>query len=106
LNKKGGGEIKKEIFTLSDQGGRNMALRFDHTVPLARFFATHKDLKLPFKRYAIGEVFRDGPTQPEQGRYRIFTQCDIDILGVSHMGAEAELLGVIKKSFNELGLEN
>ena len=101
---KGGQEIKKEIFTLKDQGRRELALRFDQTLPLARFVASNKDIKFPFKRYVIGEVFRDGPTQPEQGRYRVFTQCDVDILGVKDMIAEAELLALAQDCFKELGL--
>ena len=101
---KGGQEIKKEIFTLKDQGRRDLALRFDQTLPLARFIASNKDVKFPFKRYVIGEVFRDGPTQPEQGRYRVFTQCDVDILGVKNMVAEAELLALAQDCFKELGL--
>lgn len=104
LTSKGGGEIQKEVFRLKDQGNRDLALRFDQTVPLARFVATQEDLVLPFKRYAIGPVFRDGPTQPEQGRYRMFTQCDVDIVGVSEMTAEAELLGLAKDAFSKLGL--
>jgi len=103
---KGGQEIKKEIFTLKDQGNRELALRFDQTLPLARFVASNKDIKFPFKRYVIGEVFRDGPTQPEQGRYRIFTQCDVDILGVKEVIAEAELLALAQDCFKELGLGN
>ncbi len=103
---KGGQEIKKEIFTLKDQGRRELALRFDQTLPLARFVASNKDVKFPFKRYVIGEVFRDGPTQPEQGRYRVFTQCDVDILGVKDMIAEAELLALAADVFKELGLGN
>ena len=103
---KGGGEIQKEVFQLQDQGKRDLALRFDQTLPLARFAATQRDLKLPFKRYAIGEVFRDGPTQPEQGRYRIFTQCDVDMLGIKDMSAEAELFALADDAFNELGLGN
>ncbi len=103
---KGGEEIQKEIFTLKDQGRRELALRFDQTLPLARFVASNKDIKFPFKRYVIGEVFRDGPTQPEQGRYRIFTQCDVDILGVKDMIAEAELLALAQDCFKELGLGN
>jgi len=103
---KGGDEIKKEIFTLKDQGKRELALRFDQTLPLARFVASNKDIKFPFKRYVIGEVFRDGPTQPEQGRYRVFTQCDVDILGVKDMIAEAELLALAQDCFKELGLGN
>ncbi|MEA3515362.1 MAG: histidine--tRNA ligase [Nanoarchaeota archaeon] len=104
LGYKGGGEIQKEVFAVTDQAKRTLALRFDQTVPLARFYAGNKDIKLPFKRYAIGEVFRDGPTQPEQGRYRIFTQCDIDILGVNNMTAEADLLALARDAFYELGL--
>jgi histidyl-tRNA synthetase len=104
LGFKGGGEIQKEVFRLKDQGKRPLALRFDQTVPLARFFANTADLKTPFKRYVIGEVFRDGPTQPEQGRYRIFTQCDIDVIGVAGMAAEAELLMLASDAFNALGL--
>ncbi len=103
---KGGQEIQKEIFTLKDQGRRELALRFDQTLPLARFVASNKDIKFPFKRYVIGEVFRDGPTQPEQGRYRVFTQCDVDILGVENMTAEAELLALAADTFKELGLGN
>ncbi|MBR9691155.1 hypothetical protein GOV06_00040 [Candidatus Woesearchaeota archaeon] len=106
LGFKGGGEIQKEVFLLKDQGGREIALRFDQTVPLARFTASHKDIKFPFKRYVIGEVFRDGPTQPEQGRYRSFTQCDVDILGVKEMAAEAELFALAQDAFRELGLGN
>ncbi len=101
---KGGGEIKKEVFKLSDQGNRDLALRFDQTVPLARFVATHEDIKFPFKRYTIGPVFRDGPTQPEQGRYRQFTQCDVDTLGVPQMAAEAELFALAYDAFEMLGL--
>ncbi|PIN78545.1 histidine--tRNA ligase [Candidatus Woesearchaeota archaeon CG10_big_fil_rev_8_21_14_0_10_33_12] len=103
---KGGEEIQKEIFTLKDQGKRELALRFDQTLPLARFVASNKDVKFPFKRYVIGEVFRDGPTQPEQGRYRVFTQCDVDILGVKDMIAEAELLALAQNCFKELELGN
>jgi histidyl-tRNA synthetase len=104
LGFKGGGEIQKEVFRFEDQGDRKLALRFDHTVPLARFCASHPELKLPFKRYAIGQVFRDGPTQPDQGRYRVFTQCDVDVVGISGMSAEAELLGLATDVFQELGL--
>ncbi|MDP3882327.1 MAG: histidine--tRNA ligase [Nanoarchaeota archaeon] len=101
---KGGGEIQKEVFRLKDQGGRDLALRFDQTVPLARFIATHQDIVFPFKRSVIGPVFRDGPTQPEQGRYRQFTQCDVDVLGIGEMTAEAELLALAHDAFRELGL--
>ncbi|MEK6889759.1 MAG: ATP phosphoribosyltransferase regulatory subunit [Nanoarchaeota archaeon] len=101
---KGGGEIKKEVYRLSDQGGRDLALRFDQTLPFARFLATNPDVKFPFKRYVMGPVFRDGPTQPEQGRFRSFTQCDVDVAGVKGMAAEAELLALAQDSFGALGL--
>jgi histidyl-tRNA synthetase len=101
---KGGGEIQKEVFLLQDQGSRELALRFDQTVPLARFIASYPEIKFPFKRYAMGEVFRDGPTQPEQGRYRSFTQCDVDVLGIKDMSAEAELFALAQDAFKELGL--
>jgi histidyl-tRNA synthetase len=104
LGFKGGGEIQKEVFRLKDQGGRDLALRFDQTVPLARYIASLSTLTLPFKRYAIGEVFRDGPTQPEQGRYRTFTQCDVDVLGIADMSAEAELFYLAGDAFERLGL--
>jgi len=104
LGFKGGGEIQKEVFRLHDQGGRDLALRFVQTVPLSRYVASTPTLKFPFKRYAIGEVYRDGPTQPEQGRYRVFTQCDVDVLGVKEMTAEAELLALAQDAFKELGL--
>ena len=101
---KGGGEIQKEVFQLTDQGGRELALRFDQTVPLARYLASTPGAKFPFKRYAIGEVFRDGPAQPEQGRYKGFTQCDVDIIGVKEMTAEAELFALAQDAFRKLGL--
>jgi histidyl-tRNA synthetase len=101
---KGGGEIQKEVFQLKDQGGRDLALRFDQTVPFARYLASNPEVKFPFKRYAIGEVFRDGPAQPEQGRYKGFTQCDVDIAGVKEMTAEAELFALAQDAFRELGL--
>jgi len=104
LGFKGGGEIQKEVFQLHDQGGRDLALRFDQTVPLARYVASTPEIKFPFRRYAVGEVFRDGPTQPDQGRYRIFTQCDVDVLGVKERTAEAELFALAQDAFKALGL--
>jgi histidyl-tRNA synthetase len=105
LTKKGGGEIQEEIYRAQDQAGRDLGLRFDHTVPLARFVALKKGLKLPYKRYAIGEVFRDGPSQPEQGRYRSFLQCDVDTIGVKDVSAEAELLFLANDAFSAIGLK-
>jgi histidyl-tRNA synthetase len=84
----GGAEILKETFRLTDQGERELGLRYDLTVPLARYIASNPDVKLPFKRYAIGTVYRDGPVK--LGRYREFCQCDCDIVGADTPAADAE----------------
>lgn len=93
----------KETFKLKDQGGRNLGLRFDLTVPLARYVATNPTLKLPFKRYELGIVFRDGPIKA--GRVRQLWQCDIDTIGVNSMLADAEVLTVADTVFKKLGLK-
>ncbi len=93
----------KETFKLTDQGNRELGLRFDLTVPLARFMAMNPMLKMPFKRYEIGQVFRDGPLK--LGRYREFWQCDIDIIGSNSMLADAEVLAVVDAAFTKLGLD-
>jgi histidyl-tRNA synthetase len=99
----GGEEILKEIYTLSDQGQRELALRYDLTVPLARFVSMNPNLKLPFKRYQMGQVFRDGPLKP--GRFREFTQCDADVVGSSSLFTDAELLALASDVFSELNFE-
>ena len=99
----GGAEILKETFTLKDQGGRQLGLRYDLTVPFARFVGMNPNIKMPFKRYAIGRVFRDGPIK--LGRYREFWQCDVDIVGCSSMKADAELLMLAKDTFKKLKLD-
>lgn len=98
----GGAEILKETFRLKDQGDRELGLRYDLTVPMCRFIATNPNLKMPFKRYQIGEVFRDGPLKA--GRYREFMQCDIDIVGVKSMAADAEMVDVAANVFRQLQL--
>jgi len=97
-----GEEIIKEIFTLKDQGERDLCLRYDLTVPLCRFVGMNRDLKMPFKRYAMGRVFRDGPIKT--GRMREFFQCDIDIVGSSNMLADAQIVEVAQSFFEKLGL--
>ena len=99
----GGEEILKEIFTLKDQGKRKLALRYDLTVPFARFIGMNPQLKIPFRRYQIGRVFRDGPIK--LGRYREFWQCDIDIMGCKSIDAEAELLSITSKILKKLKLK-
>ncbi|MBI2145709.1 histidine--tRNA ligase, partial [Candidatus Woesearchaeota archaeon] len=98
----GGAEILKETFTLKDQGDRELALRYDLTVPMCRFIATNPNLKMPFKRYQIGSVFRDGPLKI--GRYREFAQCDVDIVGVTSMAADAEMIEIAQEVFRRLRL--
>src|SRR3989344_46333 len=88
----GGSEILKEIFTLKDKGNRELALRYDLTVPFSRVIAMNPQLKMPFKRYQIGPVFRDGPIST--GRVREFWQCDVDIVGIKKMTADAEILSL------------
>ena len=98
----GGAEILKETFTFQDQGKRELALRYDLTVPFARFVGMNPQLKMPFKRYAIGRVFRDGPIK--LGRYREFYQCDADVVGSKSMLADAECVRVAIAGFKELGI--
>jgi len=98
----GGSEILKETFKLKDQGDRTLGLRFDLTVPLARFVGMNPNLKLPFKRYEIGRVFRDGPIK--LGRMRQFWQCDADVVGTKSMVADAEILSLAYDVFKQLKL--
>ncbi len=96
-------DVQKEIFQLSDQGGRKLGLRFDLTVPLARFLAMNPRLRMPFKRYEIGRTYRDGPIK--LGRYREFWQCDVDTVGCKGMMAEAELIKLSLDVFAALKLD-
>ena len=82
-------EIVQEIFKVTDRGNRKLGLRYDLTTPLSRYVASQKQLKLPFRRYAIGKVFRDGPIK--KGRVREFIQCDGDVIGISGTTIEAEI---------------
>jgi len=98
---KGGGETEKQIYRFTDQGGRDVALRFDLTVPFARFTAEHRaGLILPFKRYHIAKVWRGENTQ--RGRYREFTQCDFDIVGSDSVAADFEILLIMYKTLHIL----
>jgi len=83
-------DAMKETFRLKDQGDRDLGLRFDLTVPFSRFVGMNPNLKMPFKRYQIGEVFRDGPIK--LGRYREFWQCDVDFVGSENMKVMLRLL--------------
>src|SRR3990167_1186232 len=98
----GGAEILKETFKLKDQGGRDLGLRYDLTVPLARFIGMNPNLKMPFKRYEMGQVFRDGPIKT--GRQREFWQCDVDTVGTKNMIADAEFIKIAQRFFEAIGL--
>lgn len=96
-------DILNEIYKLSDQGKRNLGLRFDLTITLVRMILSNPQINFPIKRYEIGKVFRDGPVKV--GRLREFTQCDIDAIGVSSMLQEAEYMDLIKSVFDRLDLD-
>ena len=102
---KGGGETEKQIYRFS-KGDADLALRFDLTVPLAKYVALHAgELSFPFRRYQIGKVYRGERAQ--RGRFREFYQADIDVIGDGKLDVtnEAEIPAVIYKTFTNLGLE-
>ncbi|KOA19120.1 histidine--tRNA ligase [Clostridium homopropionicum DSM 5847] len=101
---KGGGETEKQIYRFN-KGDSDLSLRFDLTVPLARYVAQHmNELTFPFRRYQIGKVYRGEKSQ--KGRYREFYQCDIDIIGNEKLSVinDAQLPSIIFSIFKELGL--
>ncbi|MBN2458734.1 histidine--tRNA ligase [Candidatus Woesearchaeota archaeon] len=96
-------DAMKEIFTLTDQGQRKLGLKFEQTLSFARFIGMNPTLKMPFKRYEIGPVFRDGPIK--LGRYRQFWQCDVDVVGCEDMVVDAEILLLSLDAFKSMGLD-
>lgn len=97
-------DLLKEIYKLTDQGNRDLGLRYDLTVPFAKLIALNKNkIKYPFKRYEIAKVFRDGPIKV--GRDREFTQCDVDVVGLTGQMIEAELLSLYVNAFKKLNIE-
>jgi histidyl-tRNA synthetase len=99
-----GAEINKQLYRFKDAGDRDVALRFDLTVPLARFVAQHyTELGLPFKRYHLGTVWRG--ESPQAGRFREFMQCDFDTIGTLSNAADVEIALVINDLFVALGFE-
>ena len=102
---KGGGETEKQIYRFQ-KGDADLSLRFDLTVPLAKYVALHyNDLTFPFRRYQIGKVYRGERAQ--RGRFREFYQADIDIIGDGKLSIlnEAEIPAIIYKTFSALGLK-
>lgn len=99
---KGGEESDKQLFRFTDQGDRDVAMRFDLTVPLARFAAQHaQEIGTPFKRYHIGTVWR--AEKPQKGRFREFMQCDFDTIGTESNVADIETLLVIHDLMERIG---
>ena len=102
---KGGGETEKQIYRFS-KGDADLALRFDLTVPLAKYVALHcNDLSFPFRRFQIGKVYRGERAQ--RGRFREFYQADIDVIGDGKLDIinEAEIPAIIYETFTALGLQ-
>ena len=101
---KGGGETEKQIYRFQ-KGDSDLALRFDLTVPLAKYVAAHyAELSFPFRRYQIGKVYRGERAQ--RGRFREFYQADIDVIGDGKLDIinEAEIPAVIYNTFTKLGI--
>ncbi|MBT3406321.1 histidine--tRNA ligase [Candidatus Woesearchaeota archaeon] len=99
----GESDALKETFTLKDQGDRALGLKFEQTTSLARYVGMNPQIKMPFKRYEIGPVFRDGPIKA--GRYRQFWQCDVDTVGSKSMLADAEVIAIMEKVFEDFGFD-
>ncbi len=98
-----GEDAEKLIFEAQHPGGKEeLALRYDLTVPLARVVAQYQnEITLPFRRYQLAPVWR--AERPQRGRYREFYQCDADIVGVSSMAADAEIIGLVVTALKRLG---
>lgn len=104
LTGKGSEETDKQLYRFKDHGGRDVGMRFDLTVPLARFVSQHlSELPLPFKRYHIASVWRGENTQ--RGRYREFMQCDFDTIGTVAAAADIETALVIHDLMQAIGFD-
>ena len=104
LTGKGSEETDKQLYRFTDHGGRDVGMRFDLTVPFARFAAQHvHELGLPFKRYHMATVWRGENTQ--RGRYREFMQCDFDTIGTTSPVADLEMVLVVHDLLAAIGVE-
>ncbi|MEM6692119.1 MAG: histidine--tRNA ligase [Planctomycetota bacterium] len=104
LTGKGSEETDRQIYNFTTRGGREVAMRFDLTVPLARFAAQHINaLGTPFRRYHIAPVWRG--ENPQSGRYREFVQCDFDTIGTESAVSDTEVIMVVNRLLNELGFD-
>ena len=107
LTGKGAGsdEVLRQIYEVTNKGGERgeLGLRFDLTVPLARFVARHiQELGRPFKRYAVGSVFRG--ERPAKGRFREFLQCDFDVVGTESLVSDAEVVQAVHDTLTAIGI--
>ena len=99
------GEDEKLFFKFTDQGDREVAMRYDQTVPTCRIVAQYRnELKFPFKRYQIQTSFR--AEKPQKGRYREFLQADADIIGVKSPIADAECIALSLEVYKQIGFKN
>ncbi len=96
-------EAISDRFRLKDKAGRNLGIRYEFTFQLARIFKQNPNIKTPFRRYQIGQNFRDEPTSA--GRFKEFTQCDLDIIGDSSQECEAECLACFSDILKELKIK-
>jgi len=103
LRIKSGEDILNQVYAFKDKSDRELALRFEHTAGTVRVVATHRELQLPFKRYAIGPVWRY--EKPTEKRFREFWQADVDIFGVADSVADAEVLAAAVDALMQLGFE-
>jgi histidyl-tRNA synthetase len=100
---KGSDESDKQMFRFTDSGGREVGMRFDLTVPLARFVAQHQhDLVFPFRAYHVGSVWRG--ERPQRGRFREFMQCDADVVGSSSVSTDLEIITMFASTLELLGI--
>ncbi len=99
-----GKNAEKLVYTFKDKGEREVGLRYDLTIPICKVMAMYQNqLPIPFKRYQIQSVFR--ADKPQRGRFREFTQCDVDIFGVPSPLADGEIVAIIYKALKKLGFK-
>ncbi|MFZ3077356.1 MAG: histidine--tRNA ligase [Candidatus Aenigmatarchaeota archaeon] len=103
LAAKGGEAVKEEVYYFKDKGGRELGLRFDLTVGMARFIANNPNIQKPFKRYAFGKVWRYD--NPQAMRWREFYQLDVDVVGSQQVEADAECLACFCECLDALGIK-
>lgn len=98
------GEGEELLFFLEDSSSEKLVLRYDLTVPLARYISDHPQSPMPFKRYQVATVFRDD--EVDKGHFREFTQCDGDVIGISDLTADAEVICMAFAGLEKLGFKN